>query len=85
MGPKELSRAARVSQPRVYDTLRSLEEKGFIEQAGERYVAAAPRTALKGRSVQFKTLFEEEQKQREEAEKLLRLLEPLHLKKDRSF
>lgn len=74
MGPKEISKLSRVPLSRVYDTLRTLQEKGFAVQTDQAYVAVAPMTALSGRLIQFKTEFEREHARRAEAQKRLEQL-----------
>ncbi len=79
MNAKEVSQSSGVPLPRVYDTLRSLEEKGFAEEAGERFQALPPREALAGRLSQFEEAFRREQEERNRAKaRLLGVLEPLY-------
>jgi len=58
--PKYISNRAGVPLPRIYDTLKSLEEKGFIRHDNDSYFAVEPDIALEGRIVQFKHEFESE-------------------------
>ena len=60
--PKYISNRAGVPVPRIYDTLKSLEEKGFIRRDNNSYFAVEPNIALEGRIVQFKHEFESELK-----------------------
>lgn len=69
--PKELSTNSAVPLPRIYDTLESLMTKGFAIKQDEYYSPIPPRLALHGRSLQFETEFEKEQKQRQGLEKEL--------------
>jgi sugar-specific transcriptional regulator TrmB len=67
MNPKEAASASEVPLPRVYDTLKTLEAKGFVERTEEGFRAAPPEVALKGRITQFRFAFEEDMKEREKA------------------
>ncbi|MBI2126499.1 MAG: TrmB family transcriptional regulator [Thaumarchaeota archaeon] len=53
--PKSVARLGRVPLPRVYDTLRSLEAKGFVVRSGEAHVPVKPEIALEGRIQQFES------------------------------
>ena len=66
-GPKEVASTSGVPLSRVYDTLKSLEKKGFVEHIEDRYAAVPPEIALAGRMAQFRTEFEAELKERERA------------------
>lgn len=65
MTPKEASGASGVPLPRVYDTMKSLEGKGFLTSTDGRYKAAPPEVALKGRLAQFRLDFERKMQERE--------------------
>lgn len=67
--PKELALNSTVPLPRVYDTLDSLMEKGFILKHGEYCSPIPPKLALHGRLTQFETEFVREQKIRQNLEK----------------
>jgi sugar-specific transcriptional regulator TrmB len=66
--PKQISAAAEVPMPRVYDTLESLMSKGFIVKQEENYSPIPPKQALKGRTTQFEAQFSQEQNRRRQAE-----------------
>ncbi len=68
-GPKEIASASRVPMSRVYDTLKSLEKKGFVEHLDDSYVSVPPDIALQGRIAQFRAEFEAESEEREMTEK----------------
>jgi sugar-specific transcriptional regulator TrmB len=57
---KSISRLGRIPLPRIYDTLRSLEVKGFVARNGEGYVPVSPKIALEGRLQQFESEFQQE-------------------------
>ena len=57
---KTIATRAKVPHPRIYDTLRSLEEKGFVKKVGDKHDAVDPRISLDGRIRQFKKEFESE-------------------------
>jgi len=79
-GPKEIASTSGVPMSRVYDTLKSLEKKGFVEQHDDSYSAVPPETALTGRLAQFRAEFEREAKERERAKgELLEELKSLHM------
>ena len=65
---KQLASSAGVPLPRIYDTLDSLMQKGFLVKQEENFSAIPPRQALKGRSSQFEAQFSNEQKRRKQAE-----------------
>jgi len=84
MTPKEIATRANVPLPRVYDTLKSLENKGFVVK-GEKYSAVLPEIALESRIIQFRTEFENSIKEIEaRKESLARRLSSLCLKKPSS-
>jgi len=58
--PKGISRFGRIPLPRIYDTLRSLEDKGFLARNGEGYVPVSPKVALQGRLQQFESEFQQD-------------------------
>ena len=75
MSPKQVSVSARVPLSRTYDTLRSLQQKGFVEERGDVFSAISAKAALGMRLRQFENEFEEAQKVRTEAtESLLKSL-----------
>jgi sugar-specific transcriptional regulator TrmB len=67
----QIAESARIPRPRVYDTLRTLEEKGFVAEAGEEgaYHAVRPSTALRSRLARYKSDFLALQASMEEAMK----------------
>ena len=65
--PGEIADKAQIPKPRVYDVLRSLASKGFVEEVEDGYRAVNPRIALEGRLRQFEALFRQEQEAREKA------------------
>jgi sugar-specific transcriptional regulator TrmB len=67
MLPKEIASISQVPLPRIYDTLQSLQTKGFAEQSGERFSAISLRAALRGRMTQFEMAFSKERSRREKA------------------
>ena len=69
MNSKEVSSAAGVPLPRVYDTLRSLSEKGFVEQIGGVYEPILPSIAIESRISKLKATFEQEHAHRGNAKK----------------
>lgn len=58
--PKSISRLGRIPLPRIYDTLSSLETKGFVARNGEQHVPLSPNIALEGRLQQFESEFQQE-------------------------
>lgn len=77
MNPRGISASSQVPLPRVYDVLRSLEAKGFVEERGEEYSAISPQAALESRRSQFVSAFTREELQRKKAMvDLVRKLEP---------
>lgn len=72
MTPKQVSQEAQVPLPRTYDTLRSLQAKGFVEERGDLFSAISPKAALEMRINQFEEAFLTEQGARKGAtEKLV--------------
>lgn len=65
--PRQISASSQVPLPRVYDVLRSLESKGFVEERGDEYSAISPQAALESRKSQFDSAFTKEQAARERA------------------
>ena len=49
MGLGEVSEAAKIPKPRVYDVVRSLESKGFVRNSGVELQAINPEVALPAR------------------------------------
>ncbi len=81
MTPKQISEHAKVPLPRIYDTLKSLEAKGFVIK-GEKYSAIAPEIALESRILQFRAEFENSIKEIEAKKNLLaKKLSSLYLRK----
>ena len=77
METKEIANVSKVPLPRTYDTLSSLESKGFVERKSDSFSAISPRDALDGRKTQFELAFRKEQEEREGVlGNLLRVLEP---------
>ena len=75
--PKQISASAEVPMPRIYDTLESLMAKGFAIKSEQGYSPIPPKQALRGRSSQFESEFELEQRQRKHVEEaLVAQLEP---------
>ena len=58
--PKRIARLGKVPLPRIYDTLGSLETKGFVARNGEQHVPVSPKIALEGRLQQFESEFQQE-------------------------
>tara|TARA_B000000460_G_scaffold231220_1_gene189306 strand:- start:405 stop:1151 length:747 start_codon:yes stop_codon:yes gene_type:complete len=69
--PKYISNRAGVPLPRIYDTLKSLEEKGFIRRDNDSYFPVEPNIALEGRIVQFKHEFESKLKKQWEVKEII--------------
>jgi len=61
MTPKQVSESAEVPLSRTYDTLRSLQAKGFVEERGDAFSAISARAALSTRLARFEQVFTEEQ------------------------
>ncbi len=79
---KEIASTSKVPLPRVYDTLRSLEEKRFVQRTADGPAAMPPRIALESRFRQLEGEAEEERSSREQAKKqLIPLLTSLHREK----
>ncbi|MGD0319744.1 MAG: helix-turn-helix domain-containing protein [Nitrososphaerales archaeon] len=75
MSPKQVSVSARVPLSRTYDTLRSLQQKGFVEERGEVFSAISAKAALGMRLRQFEDEFAKAQRARMDAtESLLKSL-----------
>jgi sugar-specific transcriptional regulator TrmB len=75
MSPKQVSVLARVPLSRTYDTLRSLQQKGFVEERGKVFSAISAKAALDMRLRQFEDEFAEAQRVRMDAtESLLKSL-----------
>lgn len=77
--PKSISRLGRIPLPRIYDTLSSLETKGFGARNGEQHVPVSPKIALEGRLQQFESEFQQERTTRMDVmEQLLQKLKVQH-------
>ena len=48
---KTISRDSKVPLPRIYDTLRSLEDKGFVKKLNKKYSPVEPEIALEGQII----------------------------------
>lgn len=72
---KQLSQNASIPLPRVYDTLDTLMEKGFVAKQEEEeegyFLPIKPAEALKGRILQFEEQYLQDQMKRRSAEKTL--------------
>src|SRR4029077_17688892 len=78
MKPKDLSTAANIPMPRIYDILRALEMKGFVHQRGETYFAESPSVALKTYLLGHQRSFEKARESKEASMKrIVETLEPL--------
>ena len=78
MRPKDLASAATIPMPRIYDTLRALETKGFVHRRGETYVAEPPGVALKAYLVGHQRSFEKARESKEASMKrIVELLQPV--------
>ncbi|HUH99810.1 MAG TPA: helix-turn-helix domain-containing protein [Nitrososphaerales archaeon] len=83
MKPKDLATAANIPNPRVYDTLRALEVKGFVHKRGETYVAESPNVALKAYLLAHQRSFEKARESKEASMKrIVELLQPVLSSKD---
>lgn len=71
MATSEISEAAKIPKPRVYDVARSLESKGFARSSGGKYYAISPEIALPARRAAFRAQFEEEDTKRLQAQQML--------------
>jgi sugar-specific transcriptional regulator TrmB len=86
MRPKELATAANIPMPRIYDTLRALETKGFVHKRGETYVAESPSVALKTYLLGHQRSFEKAKESKEASMKrIIELLQPMMASKDELF
>jgi len=78
MKVKELFAAANIPMPRVYDTLRALELKGFVHKTGENYVAESPTVALKASLLGYQRSVEKSKESKEASMKrIVELLQPV--------
>jgi len=78
MKPKELAAAADIPMPRIYDTLRTLEVKGFVHRSGEAFVAESPGVALKTYLLGHQRSFEKAREAKEASMKrIVELLQPV--------
>jgi len=68
MGLGEVSEAAKIPKPRVYDVVRSLESKGFVRNSGVELQAINPEVALPARRAALRAAFEEEDSKRHQAQ-----------------
>ena len=48
---KTISRDSKVPLPRIYDILRSLEDKGFVKKLNKKYSPVEPEIALEGQII----------------------------------
>lgn len=79
MNPKEVASSSRVPMPRVYDTLRGLTEKGFVQYLGGSYHSVRPEVALEAQIARYTSDFAERQAAREDARKrIVGQLSPLY-------
>ncbi len=62
---KDLSPAAGIPMPRVYDTVRALEMKGFVHQRADFFVAESPAVALKVSLMSFQRSYEKSKEAKE--------------------
>jgi len=78
MKPKDLAAAANIPMPRIYDTLRALEMKGFVHKTGEVYAAESPNVALKTYLLGHQRSFEKARESKEASMKrIVELLQPV--------
>ncbi len=79
MNAKELSAAAGIPLPRVYDTVRALELKGFVHQrGGGAYVAESPSAALRVYMMGYQRSFEKAKELKEASMKrIVEMLQPV--------
>jgi sugar-specific transcriptional regulator TrmB len=83
MKPKDLATAASIPNPRIYDTLRALEMKGFVHKRGETYVAESPNVALKTYLLGHQMSFEKARESKEASMKrIVELLQPVLASRD---
>jgi sugar-specific transcriptional regulator TrmB len=79
LSPKDTSAASKVPLPRVYDTLRGLTEKGFVQYVGGSYRSVRPEVALESRMANYDHEFDEKQAARKEAKlEIIKRVAPLH-------
>lgn len=67
--PADASQASGVPLPRTYDTLRSLQQKGFVLESEGAYRSVAPATALGSKIARYSAEFDSEQEGRRAAMK----------------
>lgn len=78
MKPKDLAVAANIPNPRIYDTLRALEIKGFVHRMGEAYVAESPSVALKTYLLGHQRSYEKSKESKElSMKRIVELLQPV--------
>ncbi len=78
MRAAEAAQASGVPQSRTYDTLRMLEQKGFVIESDGKYISASPSAALRSRIAKHFSDFDSEQERRRAAMvKIVEELEPL--------
>ncbi len=83
MKTKDIAAAANIPMPRIYDTLRALEMKGFVHQSGESYAAESPSVALKTYLLGHQRSFEKARESKEASMKrIVELLQPVMASKD---
>lgn len=83
MKPKDLAAAANIPMPRIYDTLRALETKGFVHRSGETFVAESPNVALKTYLLGHQRSYEKARESKEASMKrMVELLQPVIAAKD---
>jgi len=66
---KTVSRDSGVPLPRIYDTLRSLEDKGFVKKKNKKYTPVEPESALEGRIINTSYEFQNIVKTQKESKK----------------
>ena len=66
---KTISRDSGVPLPRIYDTLRSLENKGFVKKKNKKYTSVEPEIALEGRIINTSYEFQNIVKTQKESKK----------------
>ena len=83
MKAKDLASSADIPMPRIYDTLRALEMKGFVHKSGELFVAESPSIALKTYLLGHQRSFEKARESKEASMKrIVELLQPVLASKD---
>ncbi len=83
MKPKDLATSANIPMPRIYDTLRALEMKGFVHKRGETYVAESPSVALKTYLLGHQRSFEKAKETKEASMlRIVELLKPIMASKE---